>query len=311
MKKQWLLLCFVLLLVLAGCNQQNDGQQSGQVGENQNSPGSQVLYYFDGVISRDGKVRFAAQEGSDYLILTGQQGQQYYILEILNTYDPEKRTRYDQPLLAACTYRIYDLQGALQKEINIQVEGEPENAVRYSFPTDGNLDNFRIIVNQALINGKFRILDVDGNLLLEEQIVPANEVDKWQDGYVWLELTANFMQVRCSMYDKNYDVIEKTYFYDMSGQPLELAREYDYVYDIYDDFSNAVSGYYGGVYENAQGQTLTDLLDKDGRVLVSGINDIIRYADGIFVVVRGFERGLMDAQGNWIYQESVFKEFED
>ena len=113
------------------------------------------------------------------------------------------------------------------------------------------------------------------------------------------------------MYDKNYDVIEKTYFYDMSGQPLELAREYDYVYDIYDDFSNAVSGYYGGVYENAQGQTLTDLLDKDGKVLVSGINDIIRYADGIFVVVRGFERGLMDAQGNWIYQESVFKEFED
>lgn len=308
-KMLWLSLG-LLVLVLAGCTAE-DSPKAGQNAENQNTPGVQVLYYFDNVITRDGKVLFEPQENTDYIILTGRQGQQYYILETVETYDAEKRTRYNEPVLTSCTYRIYDLQGQLLHDLTVSAEGDENNVVRYTFPPDGNLEHFLVIVNQVLVNGTFQILDMEGNVLVEEQVIAPDDVAKWQDGYAWLEQFGNFIQVRCSLYDKDYDTQDITFFYDMAGQPLELARDYIYVYNIYDEFSNESSDYYGGYYENAQGQSMVDLLDKDGQVLVSGLNEISRYADGLFVAVRGFGQGLMDVQGSWLYQESVFKEFEE
>lgn len=310
MKKKSLCLSLglvLLALVLAACAP--DGGRQAE--EKPSQPEAQVMYYFDGVISKDGKVLFEAKANTDYLILTGRQGQQYYILETQETYDPERRNQYNEPLLTACRYCVYDLQGELLHDLTVPAEGDANSAVRYSFPLDGNLEKFRILHNQILQNGKVQVLDIEGNVLLEQLVLAADDLENWQDGYVWLEMADNFMQIRCSLYDKNYDPMEKTFFYDMNGQPLELAQDYDYVYNIYDDFSNSVSEYYGGYYENEQGQSMIDLLDGNGQVLVSGLNDISNYANGRFVVVRGFERGLMNVQGEWVYRESVFKELED
>lgn len=305
----WLLCCLGMALALAGC----DSQNSPQTGQSDDSVADRVqaLYYFDGVISRDGKVLFAGKENTDYLFLNDRQGRQRYILETETTYDPERLSKYDEPLQTACTYRIYDLQGGLQKEINVQAEGYSGDVVRYAFAPDGDLNKFRVVVNQIRQNGTFQILDVDGKVLVEEQVATPEGLNNIEDCYSWLELTESIMQMHTSIYDDEYNSLDTTYFYDMSGQPLQLAQNYNYVYELYDDFSSIPSGYYRGYYENEQGQSLTDLLDKDGNVLVSGINEINRYSDGLFVVVRGFERGLIDAQGNWLYKETVFNELED
>ena len=127
-KMLWLSLG-LLVLVLAGCTAE-DSPKAGQNAENQNTPGVQVLYYFDNVITRDGKVLFEPQENTDYIILTGRQGQQYYILETVETYDAEKRTRYNEPVLTSCTYRIYDLQGQLLHDLTVSAEGDENNVVR-------------------------------------------------------------------------------------------------------------------------------------------------------------------------------------
>ncbi len=299
-----------MLLALAGCNA-GDNPQTGQSGDS--AAGVEVLYYFDGVISRDGEILFMPGDGREYLILNDNTGRQRYILETEMTYDPKRRTEYDEPVQTACAYRFYDLQGALQKELNIQLLGEVNNAVNYNFPMDGDLNKVRVMVNQVNVDGTFQVLDLDGNVLVSEQVLPPDASDEWSDYYVWLEMAENFIQVRCSFYkyDPEYDFRETAYFYDMSGQPLELERQYNYIYNIYDSFTNLLSDYYGGYYENEQGQSMVDLLDKNAGLLVGGLNEIHHSAEGLFVVVRGFERGLMDAQGNWIFKESVFDELED
>jgi hypothetical protein len=58
-----------------------------------------------------------------------------------------------------------------------------------------------------------------------------------------------------------------------------------------------------------------------GQVIVEDAAVGISYAsmggDGVgfgpdrFVVQKGFSRGLMDLEGNWVYEESVFSSLED
>jgi len=300
-----LVLCLPCLL--AGCG------ENGQVGQEQPQP-AKVMYYFHGIITVDGQPLFTAENNKEYQILTGSDGQQYYILETENTYDPEVRNEYDEPAQTACIYRVYDLQGELQKELNLSLDGGQYGTVQCILPADGDLSKLRIMVNEMKQNGSFRVMDIDGNVLVEEQALAADEMKKWSDSYAWLDVVDGFMQVRCSFYtyEPEYEWLESAYFYDLSGQPLEMAQDYTYLYNIYDNFiGNDNSGYYVAYYENAQGQSLTDILDQNCQVVISGLSEFNGYTNGVFAVQRGFERGLMDTQGNWIYQESVFQEIDD
>lgn len=55
-------------------------------------------------------------------------------------------------------------------------------------------------------------------------------------------------------------------------------------------------------------QYTRDVLDMDGNVLVSGLNDIFGVGPDRLAVRKGFEAGLMDWHGNWIVKRSVFSE---
>jgi hypothetical protein len=54
-----------------------------------------------------------------------------------------------------------------------------------------------------------------------------------------------------------------------------------------------------------------DLLDLEGKTLVSGLNSIFEVGFDRIAVRKGFDIGLMDWQGNWIVKKSVFSELQD
>lgn len=305
LKKNLLLaLACLLILALAGCGAE---EKTADVAAEPNNP---YVYYFDGIISIDGKIRFASEFGKEYLILTDYNEQQRYVLETENTYDTERLNEYNEPLQTACTYRLYDLQGELQKEVVVQAEGAPNTIARFAFDLDGDLADSRVLVNLLASEGKFQILDLDGNLLTEEQVFLPEE-EKWQSDYISLSIVGNFMQVFINMYGDDYDFMVKRYFYDLDGQPLALAHEYDYISSVYDKSGQASLDYYVADYTDNQGKSKSDLLDGKGQIVLGGFDSLYHSTNGVFVVERGFERGLMDAQGNWIYKESVFNELED
>lgn len=301
-----ILLTLAAALALAGCNS-TEKQDAGSGSQ----PDNPYVYYYGGVISADGKVYFAPDFGKEYLILTDSSDQQRYVLETENIYDTERRDEYDEPLQTACNYRLYDLRGELQKEVNLQAEGAPNTIARFALAPDGNLDDSRALVNLLPGEGKYQIWDLDGNLLVEEQVfAPAEE--QWEVDYIDLSVVGNLMQVYINLYVDDYSLWEqKYYFYNLSGQPLALAHDYGYISYVYEKSGQASADYYTADYMDEQGQLRTDLLDRNGQVLLAGFNNIYYAGNGAFVVERGFERGLMDAQGEWIFKESVFNELED
>ena len=63
-------------------------------------------------------------------------------------------------------------------------------------------------------------------------------------------------------------------------------------------------------------QALYNVVDSHGNILLSGLADVVsptvyELPDGIFPARRGFERGYLDLEGNWLYSESVFTSLAD
>ena len=76
-----------------------------------------------------------------------------------------------------------------------------------------------------------------------------------------------------------------------------------------------VSPLYGSEYLSASymvGNTyLTDILDQDGNVLLEGLKNVSTVEGGLISCEKGFYKGLMDTEGNWLYKESIFDTAED
>ncbi len=76
-----------------------------------------------------------------------------------------------------------------------------------------------------------------------------------------------------------------------------------------------VSLLYGSEYLLASytvGNTyLADILDQDGNVLLEGLKSVFTVEGGLISCEKGFYRGLMDMEGNWLYKESIFNTAED
>lgn len=99
-----------------------------------------------------------------------------------------------------------------------------------------------------------------------------------------------------------------TRLYDLDGQPIETEREYAHM------------GYYGGIneslcftlaYAGNNDGNLCDLFSPDGKVLLRGLRDITNITEDYIICTRGFSCGMMDLEGNWIAEESIFTGLED
>lgn len=69
----------------------------------------------------------------------------------------------------------------------------------------------------------------------------------------------------------------------------------------YINCSELAVGWY--TYNNAN---LMDILDTDGNVLIERLKSVNMLAEDRFWIEKGFSRGLIDTDGNWLYEESVF-----
>lgn len=304
-KNMFCLLGITLCFGLAGCAKD---EPSANLDEQADAP--VLLYYYNGIITADGELLFPPCD-KEYRILQDKQNRQCYVLETEKQIDPKRLTYYGEPLLVGCTFHIYDVQGRLQKELSVQAEGSVDEAVSFYFAPDGTLEKSRILLNSLLTDGRLQILDCDGNVLLNEQIVPQEELAKWQNGYAHLEVAENFIRVFYDLYSNDGDMKNGGQFYDLNGQPLEMAQDYNYTYNMYDKYNGCVSGYYVASYVGPQGQDVYDVLNSNGQVVISGLTFVGNFSNGYLVVQQGFSRGLMDVQGNWVYQESQFTELED
>ena len=59
------------------------------------------------------------------------------------------------------------------------------------------------------------------------------------------------------MYSNDCDMKNGGQFYELNGQPLEMAQDYNYTYNMYDEYNGCVSGYYvrGHVQRQRGGST--------------------------------------------------------
>ena len=65
--------------------------------------------------------------------------------------------------------------------------------------------------------------------------------------------------------------------------------------------STLAAGWY--TYNNVQ---LMDVLDAEGNVLIERLKSVDMLSEDLFWVEKGFSRGLMDREGNWLYEQSIF-----
>ena len=97
---------------------------------------------------------------------------------------------------------------------------------------------------------------------------------------------------------------------------MQLAEDYFQIDKMYDFYyardihitRRELANYYEAKYQSASGETLVDVLDGQGRVVLSGLTNVSYHGEGIFWVQQGFSQGLMNDRGEWICQEPLPEE---
>ena len=87
-------------------------------------------------------------------------------------------------------------------------------------------------------------------------------------------------------------------------------KEYESINNLYLGAKGA-NGYYSRsdlavgwyTYNNVQ---LADVLDAEGNILIERLKSVDMLSENRFWVEKGFARGLMDREGNWIYEQTRF-----
>ena len=118
-------------------------------------------------------------------------------------------------------------------------------------------------------------------------------------------------RVLLSVSDADYTVT-RSLIYDASG------LLYDSDGSGYDRLMYLTMGPEGPLYNATRqgpgGGWLSDVVDSRGNALLTGLADVSwgdDLPDGVIAARRGFERGYMDLEGNWLYSESVFTSLAD
>ena len=118
----------------------------------------------------------------------------------------------------------------------------------------------------------------------------------------WLQIAGNGRLIYSDWKDNKAQLL------DLEGNKYG-SRDYESINSVY---------LYNGSLETEQkpslllgryrygGSELCDLLDLNGNILIEKAKNIAVMSEDRFWVEKGFSQGLMDDQGNWLFQQSLF-----
>ncbi len=196
---------------------------------------------------------------------------------------------------------------------NVLSQAEVPGRGQFMLPPDGRPEQALILLNKMQTTGGYQLFDASARLLQERQMVEPGQVDYV---YTFNVEAPGFLALNYNIQERGQKTQRWADIYDWQGQPLQLAEDYfqiDKMYDFYymkelHNVRTERTGYYEAKYQSASGETLVDVLDGQGRVVLSGLTNVSYHGEGIFWVQQGFSQGLMNDRGEWICQEPLPEE---
>ncbi len=142
-------------------------------------------------------------------------------------------------------------------------------------------------------SGRGDLLSADGEMILS--VNPADYgYESGRVGY----LTDDILEVT----PEDWGTPGLTLIYE-NGHAVDFSRYTD-IYPLYGSKYLSAGYQFGNTY-------LTDLLDKEGNVVLEGLKNVTAAEETLISCEKGFYRGFMDMEGNWLYKESVFSSAND
>lgn len=310
--KALLALLLVLLLSLAACDKPaSDGGQGGTDVQPADAP--KLLQFYDGdgygVINTEGKV--IARGGHSYdsaQIWSNTAGEQVAVMQRDPQMSETETDQWDNPLTESTRFTFFDAWGNEIAGATLDLPGDAEFCY-----ADGDISTGRFLVYAAGESG-YKIYGFDGTLLVEQEMRTAAEGDEsdYVAGYGNMNQNGQLLWVNYDVHNSDWSKWEShADIFKLDGTPVTLAQDYDSIWTVSDEVTGKRLPYLLAEYGGVSGTRLTDLLAADGSVLLDGISQQYAITEGLIYCQRGFERGLMDFDGNWIYQESVFTGLDD
>lgn len=206
--------------------------------------------------------------------------------------------------LESSVFTLLDNRGNVLSQAEVPGHGQ------FMLPPDGRPEQALILLNKIKTTGGYQLFDASGRLLQERQMVEPGQVDYV---YTFNVEAPGFLALNYNIQKKGQKTQRWADIYDWRGQPLQLAEDYfqiDKMYEFYymkelRNIKRELANYYEARYQAASGETLVDVLDGHGRVVLSGLTNVSYHGEGIFGVQQGFSQGLMNSRGEWICQEPL------
>lgn len=196
---------------------------------------------------------------------------------------------------------------------NVLSQAEVPGRGQFMLPPDGRPEQALILLNKMQTTGGYQLFDASGCLLQERQMVEPSQVDYV---YTFNVEAPGFLVFNYNIQEKGQKTQRWADIYDWQGQPLQLAEDYFQIENMYNFYyardihitRRELANYYEAKYQSASGETLVDVLDGQGQVVLSGLTNVFYHGEGIFWVQQGFSQGLMNDRGEWICQEPLPEE---
>ena len=196
---------------------------------------------------------------------------------------------------------------------NVLSQAEVPGRGQFMLPPDGSPEQALILLNKIRTTGGYQLFDASGCLLQERQMVEPSQVDYV---YTFNVEAPGFLALNYNIQERGQKTQRWADIYDWQGQPLQLAEDYFQIDKMYDFYyardihitRRELANYYEARYQAASGETLVDVLDGQGQVVLRGLTNVFFHGEGIFWVQQGFSQGLMNDRGEWICQEPLPEE---
>lgn len=230
----------------------------------------------------------------------------YQIMDIASTEQPEMICEFDS---AVCYYApgVAILWAKDHSDYSYEFHDLTTGEVKYLYNVDASDKTMAFYAT----DGTLRVYDLSTGVLLTDLTVePVEGMVSAQvstEGEDYVTLTFG----RSNSFD--YPLIQ---YYNADGLIREMdmkafSEKYDFIASLL--FADG-QPYFRARYDGPNGLYLTDVLDINGNVIISGLRTCYSYytsslnslPEGVFVAQKGFYYGWMDLNGDWVYSQDIF-----